>query len=188
MNEPNSRTWSYEMGRGVQTSHGRGRWFEPSIAHSGKVLLCSRNVAREEGREGLFAPLYTSSTPTRQGAERASSIILVVFWSLRRGSGTWRTWLRRLPEKSPPTAKSMSRQAGAISLFRAWSLPTHALPSRGFRVVHALDGAGTSHLPSGHCVTASSTKGRSSALYKGDCAYKALHNVVDGGGPDDGLR
>jgi hypothetical protein len=37
MNEPNSRTWSYEMGRGVQTSHGRGRWFDPSIAHLEKV-------------------------------------------------------------------------------------------------------------------------------------------------------
>jgi hypothetical protein len=25
------------------TSHGRGRWFEPSIAHSGNVLVCRTN-------------------------------------------------------------------------------------------------------------------------------------------------
>ena len=39
MNEPNSRTWSYEMERSALTSYGRGRWFDPSIAHSEKVVL-----------------------------------------------------------------------------------------------------------------------------------------------------
>jgi hypothetical protein len=52
-------------------SHGRGRWFEPSIAHLKKVALCRKNVnvVRRPGiKPGL---LYTSSTPMHRYSMRA---------------------------------------------------------------------------------------------------------------------
>jgi hypothetical protein len=63
---------------GALTSHGRGRWFEPSIAHSGKVVF-SRKNAKAKGRPGLKPGLlYTSPitvplrrlTPHRRAARR----------------------------------------------------------------------------------------------------------------------
>jgi hypothetical protein len=46
-------------------SHGRGRWFEPSIAHSEKILYCrEKHGMRDLGRR-LSRPFVRSSTPTR---------------------------------------------------------------------------------------------------------------------------
>jgi len=49
----------------VLPSHGRGRWFEPSIAHLEKVAFCRRNVSRNEKLGASPSFLYTSSTPTQ---------------------------------------------------------------------------------------------------------------------------
>jgi hypothetical protein len=46
-------------------SDGRGRWFDPSIAHSIRVVLCSDNANPGIGLELLTDPFYNSSTPTR---------------------------------------------------------------------------------------------------------------------------
>ncbi len=46
------------------TSHGRGRWFEPSIAHSRKVVFCSINAEMRYIGEIRIGAFYTSSTPT----------------------------------------------------------------------------------------------------------------------------
>ena len=47
----------------VLPSHGRGRWFEPSIAHSQKAALCRTNVGLVGTLAPYVGPRYTSSAP-----------------------------------------------------------------------------------------------------------------------------
>src|ERR671920_1698175 len=47
----------------VLPSHGRGRWFDPSIAHSQKAALCRTNVGLVGTLAAYVGPRYTSSTP-----------------------------------------------------------------------------------------------------------------------------
>src|SRR5215204_3106179 len=46
-------------------SHGRGRWFEPSIAHSSFSCICRRNVNTSRGLKIRPHTFYTNSTPTQ---------------------------------------------------------------------------------------------------------------------------
>src|SRR5215204_2803096 len=43
----------------ILPSHGRGRWFEPSIAHSEKYCFAGKNTECENWIGGCRSPLYT---------------------------------------------------------------------------------------------------------------------------------
>ncbi len=44
-------------------SHGRGRWFEPSIAHSGRASFCRQTAKLRVSRRTGFAPFNDSWEP-----------------------------------------------------------------------------------------------------------------------------
>ena len=45
-------------------SHGRGRWFEPSIAHSKKMEFCRKDVRIDEDSRYTLGPLCSNAAPS----------------------------------------------------------------------------------------------------------------------------